>query len=381
MLERTIPLDLSVQISTPENIRFEYRLAGPFRRLPAFILDFVLRLTTITIIVMGFTCSGIAGMLPFSGAAFAFLLLISLFLLEWFYGLLFEVFWNGQTPGKKLLGLRAISIDGRPINAVQATIRNFLRLADFFPFVPLNCIFADLPGWVPIFTVGIASMALTSRMQRLGDIAAGTMVVVDEKTWFTRHAKIDDPLAAQLSEHIPPNFVMSRSLAQTIALYVERRALIGMGRRLELASKLASPLLRQFGFRDDTSPDLLLCALYHRDFIAKSSDSFGLADSPSPRQQELSMSAASPYLPVSSLSGQPYPNAVGFAGSPVKPSAPPPAMPVPVAASDSDDEPSVFEAEVIAEVEPTVTQASEQATLADPTQSPIKPTEGTHENR
>jgi uncharacterized RDD family membrane protein YckC len=312
MLERTIPLDLSVQISTPENIRFDYRLAGPFRRLPAFVLDFIFRLLFVIVLSIAFAFSGIGSLIPFGDAFFIVMLLISLFFLEWFYGVFFETFWNGQTPGKRLLGLRVISIDGHPINAVQATIRNFLRFADFFPFVPLSCIFPEMVGWVPIFTVSIVSMLLTSRMQRLGDIAAGTMVVIDEKTWFTRHAKLDDPRAPMLAEHIPPSFVMSRSLAQTIALYVERRPLISMARRLELANRLAKPLFRKFGFRDDTSSDLLLCALYYRDFVAKQADALSLdslderpatsGHSMSPLTSPLAASTAPSLLPEQAIS-------------------------------------------------------------------------------
>ena len=381
MLERAIPLDLSVQISTPENIRFEYRLAGPFRRLPAFVMDFILRMASITLLFIGFSCSGITAIFPLSAAAFAFFMLISLFLLEWFYGLLFEIFWNGQTPGKRLLGLRVISIDGHPINAVQATIRNFLRFADFFPFVPLNCMFIDMPGWIPIFTVGIASMSLTGRMQRLGDIAAGTMVVIDEKTWFARHAKLDEPLAAQLSEHIPPTFVMSRSLAQTIALYVERRALISMGRRLELASKLAKPLMRQFGFREDTSPDLLLCALYHRDFIAKSSESFALKDSPSPMQQEILTPVGSPYPQLAGVYGPTTGTESVPLGTPVQPNAENVTTYAPESSALKDTNNSEVNAELIAELETFEVEIVNETDPAEPTLLPKKPTEGTNENR
>jgi hypothetical protein len=72
-----------------------------------------------------------------------------------------------------------------------------------------------------------------------------------------------------LAEHIPADFRLSATLAKAIALYVERRARIPLGRRAELANYIAMPLFRKFGFREDTSSDLLLCAIYYREFVAR----------------------------------------------------------------------------------------------------------------
>ena len=263
-------IDLTAVITTPENIQFEYRIAGPFRRLPALILDFAVR---IICFLVGLVLLFIVGLsIPFSGSIATMLFLIFWFAIDWFYGLLFESSWNGQTPGKYLTKIRVISIDGRPINGYQATVRNFLRLADFAPMVSLEMFFVDAPAvyMIPTFLVSLICMSVTSRFQRLGDIAAGTMVVVNERAWIPNNVKLEDPRIASLSEHIPANFRMSSTLAKVIALYAERRTRIPPARRAELASHLAKPLLKQFHFRDDTSPDLLLCALYYREFVTKS---------------------------------------------------------------------------------------------------------------
>ncbi len=270
------PLDITTRVSTPENIEFEYRLAGPFRRFPAFLIDFVLRVLFIVSmsVVLTFSGFGILGI----GAALTFMVvLLSLFVLEWFYGLFFEAVFNGQTPGKRLMGLRVISTDGHPINAVQATVRNFLRAADFFPFVPVAYVFPEIEIPLPIFAVGLISMSLTRRMQRVGDIAAHTMVVVEEAAWLPLKVEQLDPRAPMLAEHIPATFVMSQSLARAVSLYVERRHRLGEGLRQEIAVKLSGPLLARFGFREDTSADLLLCALYYRDFVARSASDLELA--------------------------------------------------------------------------------------------------------
>ncbi len=142
MIDAKAPLDLVVQITTPRTFDLNTDWPVPFRRFQAMVLDVMIRviaLVTITIAIFL-----VAGFLGFSGfgnviAAFATaFILILWFAFEWFYGLFFESWMNGQTPAKRILGLRVISIDGRPINAVQATIRNFLRVADIAPVISLE---------------------------------------------------------------------------------------------------------------------------------------------------------------------------------------------------------------------------------------------------
>jgi len=241
------PLDATIHVVTPENIAFEYRLAGPFRRLPAFLLDFCVG-TAIFIglsIVINLTISVAS---PYLAIALLFLLF---FIIWWFYGVLFETFMNGQTPGKYVLGLRVLTDAGQPINGMQAALRNLLRAADLlFPLL------------------GLLVMTLNRKYQRLGDLVAGTIVVVEERQWLTGVARLEDPRAIQLAAYLPPNFVVSRSLAKSLATYVERRRFFTPPRRREVARHLAIPLLDRFGLPPDTSYDLLLCALYYRTFIA-----------------------------------------------------------------------------------------------------------------
>jgi hypothetical protein len=115
-------------------------------------------------------------------------------------------------------------------------------------------------------------MALNQRYQRIGDMVCGTIVVVEERQWLTGVAKMDDPRVAQLANYIPTDYQVSRTLAKTLAAYVDRRRFFSIPRRREVARHLAEPLLAQFGFPVDTSYDLLLCALYYRSFVADRSD-------------------------------------------------------------------------------------------------------------
>ena len=97
----------------------------------------------------------------------------------------------------------------------------------------------------------------------------GTIVVIEERYWLTGVARLEDARARQLSEYIPLEFRVSRSLARALAAYVDRRRFFSPERRREVARHLAQPLLERFGFPPDTSYDLVLCALYYRTFVAE----------------------------------------------------------------------------------------------------------------
>jgi len=258
-------LDTTIEIVTPENIAFDYRVAGPFRRFPAYLIDLAIRCGAVVAIGMGLGFFGGLGGGAFAGA----FILIAMFVLEWFYGGFFETYMNGQTPGKRVMGIRVLTVDGEPINGLQAVLRNILRTVDLYPMLSLEMFGAPAPLYViPTYMAGLLTMAMNRRFQRLGDLVCGTMVVIEERHWLTGVAKLEDPRAAQLAEYVPPDFRVSRSLAQSLATYVERRRFFSPARRREVARHLAEPLLEQFGMRSDTSHDLLLCALYYRTFVA-----------------------------------------------------------------------------------------------------------------
>lgn len=249
MAKRHEQIDSVIRVITPENIAFEYRLAGPFRRLPALLIDLAvmialyIALTFLVALTVGFVSGGLA----------MAIMILSFFALYWFYCGLFETYMNGQTPGKRLTGIRVLTTEGQPINAMQAIMRNLFRGADLFPLMPV---------------LGIVVMSLNSRSQRLGDLVSGTIVVIEQNSWLTGVARLEDPRAIQLAGYLPPNFVVGRPLARALATYVERRRFFSPLRRREVAKHLAEPLLVQFGLPPDTSYDLLLCALYYRTFIA-----------------------------------------------------------------------------------------------------------------
>ncbi len=249
-------LDSTARVVTPENIAFRYQLAGPCRRLGAFVIDAVIRMVVMIPCFIGVAmlrCDFLMG-----------LFLIGVFVAWWSYGAIFETYMNGQTPGKKAFRLRVLSVNGQPINGMKAFIRNLLRGADLLP--------PAAGTMIPTGVVGLVAMSLNSRFQRLGDLVAGTMVVVEERQWLMGLETLEDPRVYQLASYIPDSFQISRDLSRTLAMYVERRRYFGPARRTEIGQPLCQPLLDRFGLAPDTSYDLLLCALYYRAFVGDRSE-------------------------------------------------------------------------------------------------------------
>lgn len=255
MPSESAPLDTRIEIVTPENIAFQYCIAGPFRRLPAYLVDVLLRTAVIVAALIGVALVFGARGMPGLGLGMT---LVAWFVLDWFYGGLFETYWNGQTPGKRLMRIRVVSDEGQPINGLQAVLRNFLRSVDAMPVVFV----------APTYLLGLFSSSMNNRFQRLGDLAAGTMVIVEEPQRHYGVARVSEPEAIRLAAELPANLVISRSLARALSSYVQRRQAFAWRRRAEIAMHVAEPMRQKLGLPPGTSHDLLLCALYHRAFIA-----------------------------------------------------------------------------------------------------------------
>lgn len=246
------PIDTTIRIVTPENIAFYYRLAGPFRRLPAYIIDLIVMSLIVTgLVTLILVAAAYLGQPAPQGVA-----MIAYFFIYWGYGGAFEAIWNGQTPGKYAMGLRVVSTTGLPITAQQAVLRNILRAAD------------------TIFYLLIAALCFcsTRRFQRLGDLAADTMVIVEEGRQLHRLTVISglERYAKQLEEigeRIPLGFKAEPALADALATYVARRVVLSPAQQREVAGHLAKPLMERWGVPESTNPDLLLCALYQRVFL------------------------------------------------------------------------------------------------------------------
>jgi uncharacterized RDD family membrane protein YckC len=263
-IDSRVPIDSHIPLVTPENIAFQYELAGPSRRLIAYLIDVLLRIVVILGAGFAIVLAGFAGLGAGVGLG-AFLVLW--FVLSWFYGGLFETFWNGQTPGKWVMGLRVLTRDGQPINALQAVLRNVLREVDSMPFVPIET--GPITVLAPMYTLGLATMMLTERYERLGDLACGTMVVIERRHLLKGVLPVDSPTVREFAASLPANYVPSPSLARALSAYMDRRRYFGTARRAEIACIVGEPLAARFNLPPGTSHDLLLCALYYHVFVAE----------------------------------------------------------------------------------------------------------------
>jgi len=274
-------LDTTLRVTTPENISFEYRLAGPFPRVLAYLLDVLISVTSYCVVAYAMflifwlaliplaTSFGFGGMMEsLMGAAVGFAF-IGYFIVYWFYGAIFETYCNGQTLGKRFTKLRALTTDGHSIDGIQAILRNFFRLLDIAPVVPVSTFLATeepiLIG-IPTGIFGLIMMTLSAKYQRVGDLVAGTMVINEQLSKPPGLIKFSDPRVPDLAAMIPAGFVVSPSLSKAIADYADQRQHLPPQRVGEIASHVARPLLERFGLPPNTNFDLLLCALYYKTF-------------------------------------------------------------------------------------------------------------------
>lgn len=146
-------------VATPERVSFEYRLAGPGSRFVAQSLD--LLIVGAVMVVLGFGSIALAvGTGDGNLAVLVFVLATFVLLFGYFW--FFEALWTGQTVGKRVMKLRVVGDRGEPLTFVHASVRNLIRIIDFLPFG---------------YGIGLAVLFANGRGKRLGDLAAGTVVV------------------------------------------------------------------------------------------------------------------------------------------------------------------------------------------------------------
>ena len=213
-------LDTLHAVETPEGVDLNLRVAGPVPRAFAWVADTLLRTIILATLALLLASFGLFG----QG-----LLLIGSFVTWWFFPVLFEVYAAGRTPGKRLMGLMVVHEDGTPVGWSASILRNFLRVVDFLP---------------AFYSVGLVSMLMDASFRRLGDLAAGTVVV---------YADPVRPPAAEVPETVPlaPPLPLARAEQRAVIAVAERAPFLTPERATELAS-IPTPLL------DDDEPRLRL---------------------------------------------------------------------------------------------------------------------------
>ncbi|MEM6514052.1 MAG: RDD family protein [Pseudomonadota bacterium] len=208
----TARLDTTFDIATPEGVELQLPVAGLAPRALAWLIDSIVKF------VFFFTVQLVVELLGDFGLA---LLLINAFAVLWLYNVLFEVFMNGATPGKRVLNLRVVNADGTPVGWSGSVVRNLIRPVD------------ALPG---VYTIGLLSVLFTANLQRLGDLAANTVVV-----FTSRQARSGDFVGFTPK---PVNIPLSPDEQNAIVSYGERAPVLNKDRADELAT-IVAPLLNE----------------------------------------------------------------------------------------------------------------------------------------
>ncbi len=235
-------LDTTADVETPERVRFRYRLAGAGPRAFAWAIDFAIRAAVFAVLVM--VIAMFATLPGLDGIGMGLGLLI-LFLLEWFYGVFFETLLAGRTPGKLVLSLRVVRVDGSPGRFPDFLLRNLLRGVDFLP---------------ALFGVGLVAMLLDDRLRRIGDMVAGTVVVCEERSAVLAGVDIQPPVSEEERRELPGRVDLDRDELAVIEEFLRRRRKLSDERAEELAWLLGPSLSERTGVQADTWERVLTLA-------------------------------------------------------------------------------------------------------------------------
>lgn len=213
----------------------DYELASLLDRGKAYAIDLLIRVAAVVIIgVVLFFVAGVAGLASLG------LWLVIYFAVEWGYYVFCESMMSGQSPGKRLFELRVVRVEGHPIGFFDSAIRNLLRAADQLPFS---------------YAIGAISVMASGRFQRLGDLAAGTVVVREQRAYYGAQLPKIDPSLFRSDSRV----VLSNRERRLLQEFVVRKDRLHPERREQLAEILAGHYRQRFGFdAGDTASETLV---------------------------------------------------------------------------------------------------------------------------
>jgi len=234
------PVADQLTIETPEQTSLDFTVAGIGSRFLALAFDILIQIAIgiVAGIAGSFAVSGIAIIAPKAAMWSVAIMVLFYFLLYFGYFAIFEIVWNGQTPGKRKAGIRVIKDSGRPLTPAESIGRNLMRIVDWLPFM---------------YAIGLACAFFTKGNKRLGDLVVGALVV--------REASLTDlKPVSQAASAPPPQLLTSAGQLGAHLLSREENALIEsfLSRRLALEPvvryRMAEEVLRK------VSPKLNLSA-------------------------------------------------------------------------------------------------------------------------
>jgi uncharacterized RDD family membrane protein YckC len=248
------------RFETPERVEVAYDLAGPGSRFAAALIDGLL----MALLLFVFWLAGVFGLAMIArlqrelGGALleddvttpliVLVMIGATFLVLWGYHVFFEMVWHGQTPGKRALGLRVIKEGGYPVDLGASVIRNLVRAVDYLPWS---------------YLIGAIVMFVDARSRRLGDMAAGTLVVKERRTLALGALGLDPAMASAAPPDgrrplpdLSPLTARDQSLLRD---YVRRRSSLAPAAASALAGPIAAALAARLGHElGDETPEQFL---------------------------------------------------------------------------------------------------------------------------
>jgi uncharacterized RDD family membrane protein YckC len=212
-------------IDTPEGVPLELTLAGVGSRFASALLDYILQI--IILVALALVLGYGAGLSPGGSALSSAAWIVGFFLVFWGYDVAFEVLNSGRTPGKAANGLRVVLESGAPVTFVPSAIRNVIRIIDL---IPGN------------YLVGVTSILVTKKNQRLGDLAGGTLVIRESR-------KLPPAVQLRTSAQAPAwdTSAVNQQELDAVAAFLARRHELANGARIEIAAELAGRLRPKVG--------------------------------------------------------------------------------------------------------------------------------------
>ena len=209
-----------LEVETADHVVLRYDLAGGGNRGFAAVVDFLI--ATLIFIGGDLLITFLVRQFGLIGLQLQGVLVLVMLLIAWSYFILLEWLWQGQTIGKRLFGLRVIRDDGAPAGFIAVLIRNLLRVIDFLP---------------ALYGVGLVSVIVTSRSQRLGDIAAGTYVVRAPRPQLDYFSlRTATPLGAGATVEVR---ALSGEAQRLVREFVAREAKLSPSDRARIAHQIA----------------------------------------------------------------------------------------------------------------------------------------------
>ncbi|MDW8052031.1 MAG: RDD family protein [Armatimonadota bacterium] len=230
-------------LQSPEKVEIHYEIAGIGSRALAAVLDDLIVLLIIAVVgavlaLLEETTQLVSRVYAVTGENWLIAGLLFFAYIVWFaYYMLFEVFWNGQTPAKRAFGLRVIMLNGSPVTAQAVLVRELLRLVDAFPICLIG------------YAVAGAFAFFSPYGQRVGDMLAGTFVIKERRVPLPRLEQLSAQSTAPhpLEFYLPPLLEISPAEYRALRAFLDRRQQFHPDARERLAWELYQHLREPLG--------------------------------------------------------------------------------------------------------------------------------------